>query len=113
MRFKKVCQNTILHARKAVCVCGHAFASKRKAQKNVDNDRLLAKKRRRAFESEQDTVVRKEQERVRKASMRASETCEQTLERQEHNRTHMASMRASETCEQCRDKSRLEYVKRV
>ena len=62
MRFKKVCPNcnTILHARKAVCVCGHAFASKRKAQKNVDKERLLAKKRRRAFESEQDTLVRKE-----------------------------------------------------
>ena len=44
--------------------------------------------------------MRKERDKVHKASKRASETCEQTLHRLEQNQTHMASMRASQTFEQ-------------
>ena len=51
---------------------------------------------RKALVSEEELLDTK----VRKASKRASETREQTLHRREQNRTHMASMRASETFEQ-------------
>ena len=42
MRLRKVCPqcNTILHARRSVCGCGHAFPSKRKAQCIADKEKL-------------------------------------------------------------------------
>ena len=62
MRLRKVCPqcNTILHARRSVCGCGHAFLSKRKAQCIADKEKLQVMKRRRALESEGETVLRKE-----------------------------------------------------
>ena len=57
-------------------------------------------KRRKPLLSEEELLVRKERDKVRKTSKRASETCEQTLHRQEQKQqTHMANMRASETFE--------------
>ena len=47
-------------------------------------------KRRKALLSEEELVVTKERDKVRKAGKRASETREQTLHRQEQNRTHLA-----------------------
>ena len=86
MRLRKVCPqcNTILHARRSVCGCGHAFPSKRKAQCIADKEKLQVMKRRRALESEGETSLRKEKDKVCKASVRTSETFEQTLYRQEH-----------------------------
>ena len=88
--------NTILHVRRAVCGCGHAFPSKRKAC----NDKMIAAKRARVRESQHEVSLRKEQDRLSKASIKSSETCEQTLHRQEQERVCKASMRASETSEQ-------------
>ena len=42
-------------------------------------------KHRKALLSEEELLVRKEKDKVHKASKRASETCEQTLHRQEQN----------------------------
>ena len=94
---------------RSFCGCGHAFASKRKAQCTTTE----SVKRKRASESEKETdkvrrarrtikqtLHRQEQNRMHMASVRGSETCEQTLHRQEQNRMHMASVRGSETCEQ-------------
>ena len=60
MHLRKVCPHckTILHVRRAVCGCSHAFPSKRKAPNNTDEERV---KRRKALESEQEKLCRKEQ----------------------------------------------------
>ena len=50
-----------------------------------------ATKRRKSLLFEEELLVRKERDKVRKASKRASETREQTLHRQEQNQTHMAT----------------------
>ena len=50
-----------------------------------------AMKRRKALLSEEELIVRKERDKVSKASKRASETCEQTLHRQEKNQTQACS----------------------
>ena len=94
MRLRKVYPqcNTILNARRSVCGCGHAFPSKRKAQCIADKEKFQVMKRRRALESEGETL-RKEKDKVRKASVRTSETFEQTLYRQEQDRVHKASLR--------------------
>ena len=100
MRLRKVFPqcNTVVHVKRSVCDCGHAFASKkRKARCTAVEEPENAMKHRKAFLSEEELLVRKERDKVCKASKRASETSEQTLHRQERNRTHMASMRASET----------------
>ena len=84
--------------KRSVCDCGHAFASKkRKARCTAVGEPENAMKCRKALLSEEELLVRKERDKVHKASNRVSETSEQTLHRQEQNRTHMASMRASET----------------
>ena len=54
----------------------------------------------RESETFDQTVQRKERDRVHKANMGESETFEQTVHRQEQNRMRMASMRESETFEQ-------------
>ena len=95
MRLRKVCPqcSTVIHARRSVCECGHAFTLKREAHITASSP----VKRKRALESLEDALRRQESNRTRMASMRASETQEQTLERLEQNRTRIASMRASET----------------
>ena len=98
MRLRKVCPqcSTVIHARRSICECGHAFTLKREALNTASSPA----KRKRALESLEDTLRRQENNRIRMASMRSSETQVQTLERLEQNRTHIASMRASETQEQ-------------
>ena len=98
MRLIKVCPqcNTVIHARRSICECGHAFTLKREARNTASSPA----KRKRAVEYLEDTLRRQENNRIRMASMRSSETQEQTLERLEQKRTHVASMRASETQEQ-------------
>ena len=97
MRLRKVCPqcSTVIHARRSVCECGHAFTLKREARITASSPA----KRKIALESLEDIFLlrRQESNRTRMASMRASETQEQTLERLEQNRTRIASMRASET----------------
>ena len=83
----------LIHARRSVCECGHAFTLKREARITASSP----VKRKRALESMEDTLQRQEKNRTRMASMRASEIQEQTLNRLEQNRTRMASIRASET----------------
>ena len=83
----------VIHARRSVCECGHAFTLKREARITASSPL----KRKKALESMKDTLQRQEKNRTRMASMRGSETQEQTLERIEQNRTRMASMTASET----------------
>ena len=53
LRLRKVCPrcNTLVHVKRAVCGCGHAFASKRKAQCTTNE----SVKRKRASESEKET----------------------------------------------------------
>lgn len=78
MRLKKTCPKcgAVVHEKRAVCDCGHAFARKRKARCSDDCE---PKKRRKAFECEEVMVHRKEKDRVRKAKERTHETREQTL----------------------------------
>ena len=63
LRLRKVCPrcNTLVHVKRAVCGCGHAFASKRKAQCTTNE----SVKRKRASESEKET------DKVRRARRRA------------------------------------------
>ena len=79
-----------MHVKRSVCdyghACSHAFTSKkRKAQCTAVGEPDNAMKRRKALLSEEELLVTKERDKVRKASKRASETCEQTLHRQEQN----------------------------
>ena len=85
--------STVIHARRSICECGHAFTLKREARNTASSPT----KHKSALESLKDTLRRQENNRIRMASMRSSETQEQTLERLEQKRTHVASMRASET----------------
>ena len=52
-------------------------------------------KRRKALLSEEELLVTKEREKVRKASKRASETREQALHRREQKRTYLACAEGS------------------
>ena len=80
-RLKKVCPqcDTTVHARRAVCVCGHTFPSQRKAQCIAKKE---AMKRRRTLETEQEEFARIEQDRLRKQSTKAAETYDQISARQ-------------------------------
>ena len=51
--------------------------SLRKGKRSADKEKLQVMKRRRALESEGETLLRKENDKVRKASVRTSETFEQ------------------------------------
>ena len=78
---RKVCPqcNTVVHVKRSVCDCGHAFASKkRKAQCTAIGEPENAMKRERV-------IVTKERDKVHEVSKRASETRDQTLHRQERN----------------------------
>ena len=57
--------------------------------------RTQKKKNRKALLSEEDLLVAKERDKVRKASKRVSETREQTLHRQVQNQTHLACAEGS------------------
>ena len=97
MRLRKVCPqcNTVVHTMRAVCDCSHAFAStQRKARCTAVGESENAVKRRKALVSEEELLVTKEGDKVRKASKRASETRGQTLHRQQ-NRTHLACAEGS------------------
>ena len=60
---------------RAVCKCGYAFPSKRKAQSgNAMKRRRVHKASVRASETSQKTLCREEMDRVRRAGKRASET---------------------------------------
>ena len=101
MRLRKVCPqcNTVVHAKRSVCDCGHAFGSKkRKVHCTANGEPENRVKCKRALPSAEESLVKKERDRVRKVTERAYETCKQLLHRKEQNRTHMASMKASETC---------------
>ena len=72
--------------KRSVCDCAHAFASKkRKARCTAIGEPESAMKHRNALLSEEELLVTKERDKVRKASKRASETRDQTLHRQEQN----------------------------
>ena len=81
MRLRKVCPqcSTVIHARRSISECGHAFTLKREARNTASSPA----KRKRVLESLKDTLRRQENNRIRMASMRSSETQEQTLERLE------------------------------
>ena len=68
MRLRKVCPHckTILDVSWAVCGCRHAFPLKRKAPSNTDEERVKCRK---ALESEEEKLCRKEQDRTHKASI--------------------------------------------
>ena len=109
--------------KRSVCDCGYAFASKkRKARCTAVGEPENAMKHGKALLSEEELLMRRERDKVRKASkkayvsklctgknrngehiimasMRASERFEHTIHRHEQNPTHMGSMRASETFE--------------
>ena len=72
MRLRKVCPqcSTVIHVRRSICECGHAFTLKRE----VRNTASSPAKRKRALESLEDTLRRQENNRIRMASMRSSET---------------------------------------
>ena len=54
MRLKKVCPqcSAVIHARRSVCECGHAFTLKREARNTASSP----EKRKRALESLEDTL---------------------------------------------------------
>ena len=115
MRLRKVrpqC-NAIVHVKRSVCGCGHAFALKRKAQYTSDKEKVKVMKRRRALESEEETLMRKEKDKLHKLSKRVCETREQILHRQEQDRVRKVSMRASETCEQTLHRQEQDRVRKV
>ena len=98
MRLRQVCPecNTVVHVKRSACDCCHAFAlKKRKARCTTVGEPENAMKRRKALLSEEELLVTKERDKVRKVSKRASETREQALHRQEQNRTHLACAKGS------------------
>ena len=71
MRLIKVCPqcSTVIHTRRSICECGHAFTLKREAR----NTASTPTKCKRALESLEDTLRRQESNRTRMANMRASD----------------------------------------
>ena len=66
--------NTVVHVKRSICDCGHAFASKkRKARCTTVGEPENAMKCSKALLSEEE-LVRKERDKMRKAGKRASET---------------------------------------
>ena len=81
------CKAAVPVRRKTCERCDHVFRSKQKAECNL---REKAMKRIRAVESDS---VKSAKDKLHKACERASETRERTLHRREQNRMRMASMR--------------------
>ena len=78
--------NTEVHVKRSVCDCGHAFASKkRKAWCTAVGEPENTMKCRKALVSEQELLVTKARDKVRKASKRVSEAHEQASHRQQQN----------------------------
>ena len=65
MRLRKVCPqcSTVIHARRSICECGHAFTLKREARITASSPA----KCKRALESLEDTLRRQESNRTRMA----------------------------------------------
>ena len=80
MRLRKVCPicGKSLHVKRAVCDCGHVFSSKRKASCCTVGE--PERKTVRADKCEKVIVMRKENDRIRKAKQRSSEAREQTVQ---------------------------------
>ena len=108
---RKVCPqcDTTLHVKRAVCGCGHAFPSKRKAQYVAKRE---AMKCRRMLESEQDELARKEQDRLCKERKRVSEKLEQTFTRQKKDRLHKETKRALETPQQTLHRQEMDRLRK-
>ena len=69
MRLRKICPqcNTVVHVKRSVCDCCHAFASKkRKARCTTVGEPENAMKRRKALLSEEELLVTKERDKVHK-----------------------------------------------
>ena len=80
-----------MHVKRSVCDCGHAShidLKKRKARCTAVEEPENAMKRRRALPSEEELLVTKERDKVRKGSKRASE--HDSLHRQKQNRALLA-----------------------
>ena len=103
---RKVCPqcDATLHVKRAVCGCGYAFPSKRKAQCIAKRE---AMKCRRTLESEQDELARKEQDRICKGRKRASETLEQTFKRQKNDRLTKRTLETPQQTLHRQEKDRL------
>ena len=96
----KVCPQceTIVPLRLKVCKsCQHVFRAKRKAEHKLPDK---AMKRMRVLQSDSVKSAMKAKDKLQKASKRASETSEQTVHRRQQKRKHMAGMRVSETSDQ-------------
>ena len=78
----------VIHARRSVCECGHAFTLKREARITASSP----VKRKRALESMEDTLRRQEKNRTHMASMRASETLHVKLHKKRKNKEAMANV---------------------
>ena len=79
MRLRIVCPqcNTVVHVKRSVCDCYHAFASK--ARCTTVGEPENAMKHRKALLSEEELLVTKERDKVRKTSKGASETSSLSL----------------------------------
>ena len=63
--------NTVVHVKRSVCECGHGFASKKRKARctAVAWEPENVMKCRKALLSEEELLVRKERDKVRKASL--------------------------------------------
>ena len=68
--------NTVVHVKRSVCDCGHAFTLK--ARCTAVGEPKNTMKHRKALLSEEELLLRKERDTVREVSKRAPETREQT-----------------------------------
>ena len=79
----KVCQAVVPPRLKGCKPCEHERRAKRKAEQNLPDQATkcykLLKTTKRATETSEQTVYRREQDKKHKASIRASETSEQTI----------------------------------
>ena len=115
----KVCPqcSTAVNVRRAVCGCGHAFPSKRKAQcgniSQAMKHSTMQKTNARASETPEQTLNRRETDKVRKTRKRTSETSEQTVNRQETDKVRKTRKRASETSEQTLNRQETDKVRKT
>ena len=91
--------STVVHKKKLQCVCGHIFETISHNEDNTvrqANKKLLMRKKR-AMETENETIARRAKNRKLTAERRASEPESMTIARRESNRVAMAGKRASES----------------
>ena len=104
----KVCPqcDAVVHIRLKVCKsCQHVFRTKRQTEQNIPGSAKLTKDKlrkacKRAAESSEQALQRKQQNREHMANFRANESSEQTFHRKQQHREHMAKIRAIESSEQ-------------